>query len=224
MSWILVDREGRRFGNEYEPYMQDTGHRAMEAFDPVTQSFSRVPALLIVDAAGRALYPLAAPTWHDAEVAKTFGDATPASLDAIILRSFDSIADLARAFGRDPAVLQATVDDWNLACLSGTDETFGRPPSSMMPIASPPFSAAEIWPIVSNTQGGPVHDGAQRVLDAFGAPIQNLFAAGELGSVFGHLYMSGGNIAECFVGGAIAGKRAAQVANGMPERRRSVAG
>ncbi len=224
MSWILVDREGRRFGNEYEPYMQDTGHRAMEAFDPVTQSFSRVPALLIVDAAGRVIYPLAAPTWHDAEVAQRFGGATPASLDEIILRRFDSIVDLAHAFGRDPAVLQATVDDWNLACISGADKTFGRPSSSMMPIASPPFSAAEIWPIVSNTQGGPVHDGEQRVLDPFGAPIQNLFAAGELGSVFGHLYMSGGNIAECFVGGAIAGKGAARAAIGVPERRRSAAG
>jgi succinate dehydrogenase/fumarate reductase flavoprotein subunit len=223
MSWILVDREGRRFGNEYEPYMQDTGHRAMEAFDPVTQSFSRVPALLIVDAAGRAIYPLAAPTWHDAEVAQKFGGATPASLDEIILRSFDSIGDLARAFGRDPAVLAQTIDDWNLACASGTDNRFGRPPSSMLPIATPPFSAAEIWPIVSNTQGGPVHDGEQRVLDAFGEPIENLYAVGELGSVFGHLYMSGGNIAECFVGGAIAGKGAARAAIGVPERRRSVA-
>ena len=32
---------------------------------------------------------------------------------------------------------------------------------------------------------------------------------GELGSVFGHLYLSGGNLAECFVGGRIAGREAA---------------
>ncbi len=47
------------------------------------------------------------------------------------------------------------------------------------------------------------------MLDAFGAPIPGLCVAGELGSVFGHLYMSGGNIAECFVGGRIAGEEAA---------------
>jgi hypothetical protein len=30
--------------------------------------------------------------------------------------------------------------------------------------------------------------------------------------VFGHIYMSGGNLAECFVGGRIAGREAAAVA------------
>ena len=46
----------------------------------------------------------------------------------------------------------------------------------------------------------------------FGAPIPRLYAAGELGSAFGHLYMSGGNIAECFVSGRIAGAGAAGLA------------
>ena len=63
--------------------------------------------------------------------------------------------------------------------------------------------------MVSNTQGGPVHDAEQRILDPFGAPIPGPYAAGELGSVFGHLYMSGGNLAECFIGGEIAGSNAA---------------
>ncbi|MBE9552155.1 MAG: FAD-binding protein, partial [Proteobacteria bacterium] len=54
-----------------------------------------------------------------------------------------------------------------------------------------------------------VHDTSQRVLNPFGEPIPGLYAAGELGSVFGHLYMSGGNLAECFIGGRIAGREAA---------------
>jgi hypothetical protein len=33
--------------------------------------------------------------------------------------------------------------------------------------------------------------------------------AGQLGSAFGHLYLSGGNIAECFVSGGIAGRNVA---------------
>ena len=81
----------------------------------------------------------------------------------------------------------------------------------MMPIAEPPFSAAHVWPIVSNTQGGLPHDEKQRVLDAFGAPIPRLYVAGELGSVFGHLYISGGNYSECLVGGRIAGRNAARL-------------
>jgi succinate dehydrogenase/fumarate reductase flavoprotein subunit len=40
-----------------------------------------------------------------------------------------------------------------------------------------------------------------------------LYAAGELGSAFGHLYMSGGNIAEWFVTGRVAGRHAAALAS-----------
>jgi succinate dehydrogenase/fumarate reductase flavoprotein subunit len=37
-----------------------------------------------------------------------------------------------------------------------------------------------------------------------------LYVAGALGSVFGHLYISGGNDTECLVGGRIAGRHAAR--------------
>ena len=60
----------------------------------------------------------------------------------------------------------------------------------MMPIRTPPFVYAPVWPIVSNTQGGPVHDAAQRILRPDGTPIAGLYAAGEIGSLFGHLYMA----------------------------------
>jgi hypothetical protein len=209
MSWILVDRAGQRFVNEYEPYMQDTGHRAFDLLDPVTQAHPRIPALLLVDRAGRELYPLSAPTWHDAEVAARFGGYSPRDIDDGVLGRFQSLDDLAGAFQLDAPALRTTIHRWNVACALGCDDEFGRPPGSMMPVAEPPFFAAQVWPIVSNTQGGPVHDARQQVLDAFGEPIPRLFAAGELGSLFGHLYMSGANIAECFVGGRIAGRGAA---------------
>ena len=89
------------------------------------------------------------------------------------------------------------------------DDELGRPPGSMVPIASPPFYAGEIWPIVSNTQGGPKHDGKQRIIDVHGVPIPRLYAAGEMGSCFGHLYLAGGNIAECLISGWTAGRGAA---------------
>ena len=110
----------------------------------------------------------------------------------------------------------ATIAEWNAGCAAGRDAHFGRPPNSMVPLTAPPFYAARVWPIVSNTQGGPVHDEEQRVLDAFGRPIPRLFAAGECGSVFGHLYMSGGNLAECFIGGRIAGRGAARGSGSAP--------
>jgi hypothetical protein len=180
-------------------------------FDTVTQTAPRVPAFLVIDEPGRRRYPLTAPTWHDREVAARFGDETPAARDARILRSAPSLAALAEGFGIPAAALEHSVEAWNTACEAGRDADFGRPPGSMMPITTPPFHGAPVWPVVSNTQGGPVHDERQRVLDAFGEPIPGLFAAGELGSVFGHLYMSGGNLAECFVGGRIAGRGAAGI-------------
>jgi len=57
--------------------------------------------------------------------------------------------------------------------------------------------------------GRPAQDARQRVIDAFGKPAPRLYAAGEMGSAFGHLYLSGGNPAACFVGGRIAGRAAA---------------
>jgi succinate dehydrogenase/fumarate reductase flavoprotein subunit len=208
MSWILLDRAGRRFMNEYDPYLQDTGHRLLEQFDPITQSYPRIPATLILDAAGRREYALSAPTWHDREVAARFAAADGAAFDERILVRADTLEELAAALELPPAAMADTVAAWNAACAAGVD-AFERPPGSMMPIREKPFFGAKVWPIVSNTQGGPVHDQHQRVLDAFGRPIPRLFVAGELGSVFGHLYMSGGNLAECFIGGRIAGLGAA---------------
>jgi succinate dehydrogenase/fumarate reductase flavoprotein subunit len=209
MSWILVDRHGRRFMNEYAPYMQDTGHRPFEVFDPVLQDYPRIPSVLILDADGRERYPLSAPTWHDATVAERWRGSSSIDMDQAILTKAATIASLAAAAGLDPAALATTIADWNAACTNGQDTAFGRPPGSMLPIATPPFYAAKVWPVVSNTQGGPVHDEDQRVLDAFSRPIPRLYAAGECGSMFGHLYMSGGNLAECFIGGRIAGRAAA---------------
>lgn len=209
MSWILLDRSGRRFMNEYDPYLQDTGHRLLEQFDPVTQSYPRIPAALMIDAAGRRQYPLSAPTWHDREVAARFGNETPAAFDECILMRAETLAKLAAALDLPPQAVEETVRTWNAASAERMDAAFGRPPASMMPLAEPPFFGAHVWPIVSNTQGGPAHDAQQRVLDAFGRPIPRLYVAGELGSVFGHLYISGGNLAECFIGGRIAGRSAA---------------
>jgi predicted oxidoreductase len=80
----------------------------------------------------------------------------------------------------------------------------------MVPIASPPYYFAPLWPVVSNTHGGPAHNEHWQVLDAFGQPIPGLYEAGELGGIFGFLYLAGGNLAECYIGGWTAGRHAAR--------------
>ena len=79
----------------------------------------------------------------------------------------------------------------------------------MLPIRHPPFYTIPVWPIITNTQGGPVHNARQQVVDPYGQPIPRLYSAGEMGSLFGHLYLLSGNNAECFIGGRIAGTNAA---------------
>jgi succinate dehydrogenase/fumarate reductase flavoprotein subunit len=190
--------------------VQDTGARALGVYDPVTQRQPREPAFLVVDADGLARYPLGKPTFNDPEARATWTADNAAEVDSGLLRRARTVGELAELIGTPATRIEASLTRWNAHCAAGHDEDFGRPPGSMLPIRRPPFYVGEVWQLVSNTQGGPVHDAAQRVLDPFGEPIPGLYAAGELGSAFGHLYMSGGNLAECFIGGEIAGRSAAQ--------------
>ena len=211
MSWIIVDQRAKRYMNEYEPYMQDTNHRPMALYDPMTRTYPRIPSLLIVDAKGRELYTLCEPSYNDPDIAARFGKHSLRDFDDAVLTTRPSLDGIAEEFGLDAGALASTVSEWNIACAAGSDREFGRPPASMMPIVEPPFSAARVWPVVSNTQGGLPHDEHQRVLNSYGEPIPRLYVAGELGSVFGHLYFSGANYSECLVGGKIAGIHAANL-------------
>ena len=195
--------------NEYPPYLQDTGHRAMAHYNPDTQNYPRIPAWLVLDDEGRQLFPLGMPSYHQEGVSFEWSEDNKVEIEAGILHQASSLEELSQKTGIALAVLKQSIEDWNECCKNGLDEEFGRPSETMMAIKKPPFVFAELWPIVSNTQGGPVHDDKNQVLNPFGEAIPGLYAAGELGSLFGHLYLSGGNIAECFIGGKIAGENAA---------------
>jgi len=212
MAWILLDQDGRRFMPEYQPYTQDTAVRPMQHYDPARQRFPRNPAFMICDDDGRKLYPLGKATSNDEGIRYEWSEDNLREVELGILTRADTLEGLAIALGLDPEQLIGSVSRWNEQCAAGEDADHGRPAGSMMPIRTPPFYGAPVWATMSNTQGGPVHDAASRVIDVYGKPIPRLYAAGELGSSFGHLYLSGGNIAECFVTGRIAGKQAAELA------------
>ncbi len=211
MAWILLDQYGKRYMNEYQPYTQDTCQRPLHYFDPATQSYPRNPSLFICDEDGRKMYPLGRPTSNDAGVRFDWSDDNMKEVELGILKRADSIPELARMLDAEPELVAQSIATWNKHCEAGTDADYGRPSWSMAPIKSPPYYGAQAWCVVSNTQGGPVHNESQQVLDSFERPIPRLYAVGELGSSFGHLYLSGGNIAECFVTGRIAGREAASL-------------
>jgi len=209
MSWILVNDQGQRFMNEYPPYLQDTGVRPIDHYDPEHQKFPFIPAFLIADEETRKMYPLGGPVSNDATVTPfTWSADNSDEIKRGILKQAGTVEELAAIIGCDAGALKVTIDAWNTACDAGTDDRFTRPSKSMVSLKNPPYVVAEVWPVVSNTQGGPRHDAKQRVLNSFGEPISGLYEAGELGSIFGFLYMGGGNLAECFVTGRHAARAA----------------
>jgi succinate dehydrogenase/fumarate reductase flavoprotein subunit len=76
-------------------------------------------------------------------------------------------------------------------------------------VETPPYYAAELALTVTNTQGGPKHNGKAQTLNKDDKPIPRLYSAGEFGSFFGFLYPGGSNIPEAIAFGRIAGENAA---------------
>lgn len=206
MAWIVVDQHARRYVNEYQPYMSDTGVRQFDHFDAAAYKHTRMPSFMLFDEEGRKCYPMGRSITNDRHARYEWSPDNLKEVENGILLKADSIAELAEMLELDAAELEQTIGRWNQSVRDGADAEFGRRPETMMPVMTAPFYAARLWPMVINTQGGPVHDVQQRVLDPFDEPIPGLYAAGELGGVFGHVYMAGGNLAECFVGGRVAAK------------------
>jgi succinate dehydrogenase/fumarate reductase flavoprotein subunit len=117
-------------------------------------------------------------------------------------------AELAPKISMDPKLLEETLTRFNRLCQAGKDEDFGRPKEDLRALELPLY-AIQLWPSLINTQGGPRRDKKSRVLDPDGKPIPRLYAAGELGSIWGYLYQGACNIGEGLVFGRIAGKNAA---------------
>ncbi|WP_270295491.1 FAD-binding protein [Eggerthella sinensis] len=104
--------------------------------------------------------------------------------------------------------LATTVDQWNECCANGKDVYFHRPESTLVPVQTPPFYAQLCAPSFLNTDGGPVRAANGAILDYDGNAIPGLYSAGEFGSIWGHYYEGGGNVAECLVFGRISARSA----------------
>ena len=127
------------------------------------------------------------------------------------LRQADTIAGLAGELSLDPEVLSATVERYNAAVESGSDDEFGRPIAhdglpGAVPIVSPPYYAYPTKPGLTSTYAGLTVDGSMRVLDVYETPLDGLYAAGEVvGGFHGAGYYSGTGLGKAAVFGRIAG-------------------
>lgn len=131
----------------------------------------------------------------------------PANADDILV-SAETVENLAELIGADPAILSATIENFNGYAESGIDLEFGRQAETMRPFEGTLY-ALSLQPCVLNTQGGPRRNADAQVMHVDGKPIPGLFSAGECGGCSSHYYQGGGNVAECLIFGRIAGTNAA---------------
>ena len=207
-GFMFLDRYGRRFVNEAGMEIHDY-FTELSLFDVKKMEFPRVPIWGIFDEQTRKRGPLSRGTagynrdlysWsldNSAEIAKGW------------IRQGKTAAELAAKISVPTKTLEETIERYNGYCKAGKDGDFGRPREDLRAL-EPPYYALQLWPSLINTQGGPRRDKEARVLDPEGQPIPRLYAAGELGSIWGYLYQGACNISEGLVFGQIAGKNAAR--------------
>lgn len=206
-GFIFVDKYGQRFVNEAGIEIHEY-YRELSHFDIEKMEFPRVPLWAIFDELTRRKGPLSRGTsGYNRDLYNWSVDNSAEIKKGWILQA-NTPAELATQIGVEPQVLEATISRYNHFCRAGKDEDFGRPKEDLRPL-EPPFYAIQLWPALINTQGGPRRDKESRVLDPDGKPIPRLYAAGELGSIWGYLYQGACNIGEALVFGRIAGKNAA---------------
>ncbi|MEY4721106.1 MAG: hypothetical protein RIQ46_831 [Pseudomonadota bacterium] len=197
---VCVNRNGVRFVDEACGY--DDFGRAMVADHLKTGA--NMPCWLIFDAKFRAKFSAGGlmPTVHTPEhkVPKDWWD-------HYVFRA-DSIEELAGKIAVPVEALRQTVANMNGYAKTGVDPEFGRgmnvydqffgdptvaPNPNLGPIDKPPFYAVPINNGDLGTKGGLKCDARARVVDATGAPIAGLYAAGNnSGSPFGDVYPGAG--------------------------------
>jgi succinate dehydrogenase/fumarate reductase flavoprotein subunit len=207
-NFIFVDKYGNRFANEGGIELHDFG-RVFSHFDSHKVEFPRIPLYCIFDEVMRRRAPLCDNvSGYNRDKYKWSLDNSEEVRKGWILKG-KTIAELAERISIDRASLENTVKRYNEFCKAGHDADFGRQKEYLLPLVNPPYYAVPLWPALYNTQGGPRRDREAKVLDMDGKPIPRLYAAGELGSIWGGLYEGGSNIAECLAFGRIAGRNGA---------------
>jgi 3-oxosteroid 1-dehydrogenase len=183
----VVNRAGRRFTNESQNYMA----YQKELFARHNEANPCVPSWHVFDARFRRTY-IVGPLYNsrmrpDWLLPRRWFD------EGFVHRA-DTVAELARKAGIDPAGLEDTVRRMNAFARSGKDEDFGRgdadydryygdprvaPNPCLAPIDEAPFYALPIDPGDFGTQGGMVTDTHARVLREDGSIIDGLYAVGN---------------------------------------------
>ncbi len=129
-----------------------------------------------------------------------------------IVKRFEDLEELARAYQLPYQALKETVEQYNKYVENHQDESWHKPiPLDAKPLGST-YYAMRLWPKVHYTMGGVTINPKAQVVDHNGQPIKGLYAAGEVtGGIHGASRLGGCSLTECLVFGRIAGRNAALV-------------
>ncbi len=205
-SHLFVDADGRRFGDETGYEVHDR-LRALLGYLPRNPNRPRLPSWAIFDEAARLAGPLNGLLGTPNDYAWSADSAAEVARGWI--KTAASPVDLAAQIGVDPAVLTATLTEYNGAARAGRDDRFGRSADTLVPLDTSRLYAIETWPGIAGTTGGPQHDERAQVLRPGGQSVPGLYAAGAVSLVWGHLIEHGGGLTDALVFGRIAGVHAA---------------
>ncbi len=124
----------------------------------------------------------------------------------------DTIDDLAKQLGMDPAILKGSIEKMNKAAASREDTEFGKQSKYLRPIATAPFYATKLLPRHLGTLGGVRVSGKTEALTAKGDVIPGLYAVGtDAGGMYGDSYdllLGGGTAGFAVNSGRIAAENA----------------
>ena len=95
------------------------------------------------------------------------------------LKIAGSFNEIAGWMGADPAVLKATIDEYNAACDDRHDGLFAKDRRYLLPLRTPPFYAVKGHLGLCDAYGGIKINEKMEALDARDNPIPGLYAAGS---------------------------------------------
>ncbi len=174
---FLVDRTGRRFGDE-------------------TTGYSEYASQVLERADGEAWIIL---DQRIHEACSSFQDYQD-TVESGALRWADTLGDLAESTGMDADTLAATHEAARASAEGGADDEHGR--TYWEAPLSPPYAAIAVRPALFHTQGGLRVDGHARVLTEQDEPIPGLYAAGGAAAgISGHGaggYLAGNGLLPAF--------------------------
>ncbi len=178
---LWVNRRGERFIDETEAFNY---YRCINALlrQPETRCYALLDAAMIEEVNRTGLTNLAEGYGYGeaqrSPLPPGLAEAIRQDAGSGRNRVADDWDELADWMGADPAVLRATVEEYNGNCDRGCDPVFGKAHRYLRPLRTPPYYAFSSGATILNTMGGLKVSERMEVLDRHGAAIPGLYAAG----------------------------------------------